>query len=243
MALDPAPPSQSRKRVEQTTWIGRAPLAAFVCKCLPILTPISSGTLQSAVSAFLCSANALSPSVSAVSLPPNPTAVMPPKDSANKAAVALRPPLPRKCKSAISKTSNPRPQSSSKRRGRRAMATAPALPPPGGEANDSAAPSPDDDGWAPWPSDRGLTKDEYKKVVDERLRIFYLGVFEFHTDIHRLYTAGEWKSLESAISMMKYHFVKTVDWDTLDAETQEGLTRWAPKAKEYLETVPGSQSR
>ena len=123
------------------------------------------------------------------------------------------------------------------------MATAPALPPPGGEANDSAAPSPDDDGWAPWPSDRGLTKDEYKKVVDERLRIFYLGVFEFHTDIHRLYTAGEWKSLESAISMMKYHFVKTVDWDTLDAETQEGLTRWAPKAKEYLETVPGSQSR
>ena len=119
----------------------------------------------------------------------------------------------------------------------------PRVAPPGGEANDSAAPSPDDDGWAPWPSDRGLTKDEYKKVVDERLRIFYLGVFEFHTDIHRLYTAGEWKSLESAISMMKYHFVKTVDWDTLDAETQEGLTRWAPKAKEYLETVPGSQSR
>jgi hypothetical protein len=122
------------------------------------------------------------------------------------------------------------------------MATARALPPPVGEANDSAAPSPDD-GWAPWPSDRGLTKDEYKKMVDHRLRIFYLGVFEFHTNIHGIHIEVDWKCLESAIVVMSHHFVKTVDWDTLDAETQEGLTRWAPKAKEYLGHRFGSKSR
>ncbi len=121
------------------------------------------------------------------------------------------------------------------------MATAPALPPPGGEANDSAVASLEDE-WAPWPSYRQLTRDEYKDVVDERLRRHYLDLFEFQRNIHLARAVDNWDAMECDIVMVVENFVETVDWDTLDAETQEGLTRWAPRAKEYLGHRIGSRS-
>jgi hypothetical protein len=36
---------------------------------------------------------------------------------------------------------------------------------------------------------------------------------------------------------------ETVDWGTLDPETQESLKAWAPKAKEYLSTLRGAEGR
>lgn len=94
---------------------------------------------------------------------------------------------------------------------------------------DPAAPG-SDDAWPPWPAGRGLTKAEYRDQVEARLGKYHLGVFDFHSDDHLTYIVAAWEDFELAIDgFCALCFVKTVDWGTLDAPTQEALTCWRPK--------------
>ena len=66
---------------------------------------------------------------------------------------------------------------------------------------------------------------------------------QFFDHTHMVYIDGQWEDLQIALVAIGHDFVDTVDWDQLDADTQQWLTRWAPKAKEYLETPLGSTGR
>jgi hypothetical protein len=53
----------------------------------------------------------------------------------------------------------------------------------------------------------------------------------------------EFELFRSHLLEVSHKMSETVDWGTLDPETQESLKAWAPKAKEYLETPRGAEGR
>lgn len=70
------------------------------------------------------------------------------------------------------------------------------------------------------------------------------GLLRFGNGIHAIYVQETWIGLKVAVSDVVEILAKTtVEWDTLDDDTQNKLTAWAPKAKEFLEHNLGSQGR
>jgi hypothetical protein len=91
---------------------------------------------------------------------------------------------------------------------------------------------------------RHLTREEYAQHVDERLRLWYDGIFDFGHIVHVNYVTKNWKGLVSGVSgVANLHFPRSVDWKTLDAETQKMMKAWAPKADEYMGVWPRGNSK
>lgn len=83
---------------------------------------------------------------------------------------------------------------------------------------------------------RRITKDQYEELVKQRISIFCSGLLTFHEPLdHMDHVDICWTTLKCYIPMLAAR-PRAVDWETLDPETQEMLTAWAPKAKGYLET-------
>ncbi|KAH6617555.1 hypothetical protein F5144DRAFT_395169 [Chaetomium tenue] len=66
-------------------------------------------------------------------------------------------------------------------------------------------------------------------------RTFNILETTYGSDIDAYHALDFWEELDGAIRwFVKYHMVKVVDWDTLDASIKERLTVWAPFAQRYL---------
>ncbi|KAK4152711.1 hypothetical protein C8A00DRAFT_34561 [Chaetomidium leptoderma] len=88
---------------------------------------------------------------------------------------------------------------------------------------------------------RRLTKARYEEMVQHRLTSCFHGMLAFHNVLHWDAVDTGFEAFQGHLLQVALDMTETVDWGTLDSETQESLKAWAPKAKEYLETPEGAK--
>ncbi len=81
-----------------------------------------------------------------------------------------------------------------------------------------------------------------EEKLQEHPRVYLVDLFRFRDGSHDTFVQDNRAKLKFAVSrVLGGSFVKTVEWDALDTDTQNKLTGWAPKAKEFLEHARGSR--
>ncbi|KAH6842296.1 hypothetical protein B0I37DRAFT_195561 [Chaetomium sp. MPI-CAGE-AT-0009] len=111
---------------------------------------------------------------------------------------------------------------------------APPPPPGGAEApsTNSIVPSPSGAGAAAPFAVSGNEQDADKTAKGQICTIL---LQPYGGDMHAVEGRGTWEDLSVSIgALVRNHFVKVINWDTLDAGKKEKLATWAPRAKDYL---------
>jgi hypothetical protein len=88
-----------------------------------------------------------------------------------------------------------------------------------------------------------LTKALGEGMVSNRFQDCFTDLFTFRDISYVEAINVEFELFRSHLLEVSHRMSETVDWGTLDPETQESLKAWAPKAKEYLSTLRGAEGR